>query len=288
MTSKDTRNAISSPGWADGLSRPDLPDGPMTARSGPHPAHVSRSAPQEKAKERMTQGICGRTYFDSSAPAGPTTLWASRLAERLATVGSTESALIWRRKDTPAKRSIFRLAPSTRRTNGTGCIGSHWSTARASDGEKGGPNMSFGAGGQPLPAQMAQTYWVTASARDWKDSAGMATQAGERSRLDQLPRQMAAMAVAYSPTPTLHGNYNRRGSSENSGDGLATVLRGICRDAMALSGPPPNGSPATTEKRGAPNPVFACWLMGWSDELISGVSRATESFSLSRRKRSRR
>lgn len=34
-----------------------------------------------------------------------------------------------------------------------------WSTPRASDGEKGGPNQSFGAGGQPLPAQTAQ--WMT-------------------------------------------------------------------------------------------------------------------------------
>jgi hypothetical protein len=31
-----------------------------------------------------------------------------------------------------------------------------WSSPRASDGEKGGPNMSFGAGGTPLPAQAAQ------------------------------------------------------------------------------------------------------------------------------------
>ena len=28
-----------------------------------------------------------------------------------------------------------------------------WSTARASDGEKGGPNQSFGAGGEPLATQ---------------------------------------------------------------------------------------------------------------------------------------
>lgn len=34
-----------------------------------------------------------------------------------------------------------------------------WSTPRASDGEKGGPNQSFGAGGTPLPAQAAQ--WMT-------------------------------------------------------------------------------------------------------------------------------
>lgn len=30
-----------------------------------------------------------------------------------------------------------------------------WSTVRASDGEKGGPNQSFGAGGSPLPSQVS-------------------------------------------------------------------------------------------------------------------------------------
>lgn len=34
-----------------------------------------------------------------------------------------------------------------------------WGTPRASDGEKGGPNQSFGAGGMPLPSQAAQ--WPT-------------------------------------------------------------------------------------------------------------------------------
>lgn len=34
-----------------------------------------------------------------------------------------------------------------------------WSTPRATDGEKGGPNQSFGAGGMPLPAQTCQ--WPT-------------------------------------------------------------------------------------------------------------------------------
>jgi hypothetical protein len=34
-----------------------------------------------------------------------------------------------------------------------------WGTPRASDGEKGGPNMAFGAGGTPLPAQAAM--WQT-------------------------------------------------------------------------------------------------------------------------------
>ena len=39
-----------------------------------------------------------------------------------------------------------------------------WSTPRASDGEKGGPNQSFGAGGVPLPAQTAA--WPTPTSMD--------------------------------------------------------------------------------------------------------------------------
>lgn len=122
-----------------------------------------------------------------------------------------------------------------------------WSTPRASDGEKGGPNQSFGAGGQPLPSQMHQASpRVTPSARDWKDSAGMATTAEDgRKRLDQLPRQMAA---------------------------------------TDQHGPAPNGSSATTAKRGAPNPEFAFWLMGWPDEFRRGVLRAIVSLPSSRRK----
>jgi hypothetical protein len=54
------------------------------------------------------------------------------------------------------------------------------------------------------------------------------------------------------------------------------------------SGPTPNGSIAQTEKRGAPNPVFACWLMGWPDELTFGALRAIQLFRGSRRKSSRR
>jgi hypothetical protein len=95
----------------------------------------------------------------------------------------------------------------------------NWSTPRASDGEKGGPNMSFGAGGQPLPAQMHQAIM---------------------------------------------------------GAGTAAI------------GPAPTGSPATTAKRGAPNPVFAFWLMGFPDEWTSGAWEAMQLFRLKPQKSSRR
>lgn len=49
------------------------------------------------------------------------------------------------------------------------------------------------------------------------------------------------------PTPTVHGNYNRKGASPNSGDGLATAVR--------QASPPEDGGPL--------NPVWVEWLMGW-------------------------
>ena len=114
------------------------------------------------------------------------------------------------------------------------------STPRASDGEKGGPNQSFGAGGQPLPAQVygAASTWVTPSARDWKDSVGMARMAVDgRDRHDQLPRQMCG-----------------------------------------VSGPDTTGSPATTARpAGSPNPAFPCWLMGFPPVWLSGADSAMPS-----------
>ncbi|GAA4108684.1 hypothetical protein GCM10023067_04390 [Aminobacter aganoensis] len=185
--------------------------------------------------------------------------------------------------------------------------------------------MSFGAGGQPLPAQMHQASpWVTPSARDWKDSAGMATEAGDRNRVDQLPRQMAqvpqsmwptaqardgfpphspeyvakhkanghgmanlndylaATALAYMPTPTVadvQGGRKAR-SGARSGEPL---LNGLCFE-MEPTGPTPTGSSATTTKRGAPNPVFAFWLMGFPAEWISGALAAMRSYRKPRRK----
>lgn len=323
MISKATRSAISSPEVDCGPSRPASPAGPTNDLSGQAPVRASRSRRRAKAEELMIQGICGRTFIASSVPDGPLSSWESRLRERLATVGSTESALIWREKVTPAGQPISRLAVSTRHTNGTGSTGSQWSTPRASDGEKGSPNQKFSAGGQPLPAQMhAQASpRVTPSARDWKDSAGMATEAGDRNRVDQLPRQMAQNAAyhptplslsfkdshqpgtnrtieqmrAYMPTPCavdIHRSpetvakiaaiRKARAGQNTVPQYLGDTMRDIA--AMEPTGLTPTGSPATTAKLGAPNPVFAFWLMGFPAEWISGALEAMRLYRKPRRK----
>ena len=311
MTFDRTRKPTSSPAAASGRSQPGSPDGQTIGRSGPQAARASRSRKPASSAELLTNGTCGPTYFDWSGPFDLESSLGNRLAARLAMLGSTESALIWRRKVTPAGHSIFRLAPWTPPTSETGCTGSpwpsqtssvggpepdgatgrklathmvrtQWSTPRASDGEKGSPNQSFGAGGTPLPSQMHRATWVTPSTRDWKDSSGMATQRDDgRSRLDQLPRQM----VATWPTPTTTDSRRGNGTIRPHDTGIPLVQRMAA--TANLSGPAQSGSSATTEKRGAPNPDFACWLMGFPDEWIAGVSRAMQSFRKSRRRSSK-
>ncbi|HSH42097.1 MAG TPA: hypothetical protein VK973_08230 [Arenicellales bacterium] len=73
--------------------------------------------------------------------------------------------LTWKERVTPLGRSISALRASVRRTSGSDC----------------GSSLSERA-----------SPWVTPSARDWKDTPGMATVRPDgRSRVDQLPRQAA-------------------------------------------------------------------------------------------------
>lgn len=109
-TSKHTPNAISSLGSEGGHMHCASPDGQTTGRSGREAARASRSASQAKVPVQTIPGTCGRTSIASSPPSGPLSSWESKLRERLAMVGSTECALIWRKKITPAGASISRLA----------------------------------------------------------------------------------------------------------------------------------------------------------------------------------
>jgi hypothetical protein len=91
--------------------------------------------------------------------------------------------------------------------------------------------------------------WSTASARDWKDSPGMATvgqnpDGSIRFRTDQLPRQAA----------------------------------------LYQHGAAQNGQSAQTGKPGALNPEFVCWLMGFPPEWDACAPTAMPSSRKSRQK----
>jgi hypothetical protein len=77
------------------------------------------------------------------------------------------------------------------------------------------------------------------------------------------------MAVHLWPTPTVCGNYNRKGASASSGDGLATAV-------TKFQTPNTNGMDGGSNSRkatlrrgqevltgGSLNPTWVEWLMGW-------------------------
>ena len=83
-------------------------------------------------------------------------------------------------------------------------------------------------------------------------------------------RGLAASAAMW-PTPTVCGNYNRKGASATSGDGLATAVM-KCATPTARDWRSGKASQATHDRNSRPlseqiggslNPTWVEWLMGW-------------------------
>jgi hypothetical protein len=85
-----------------------------------------------------------------------------------------------------------------------------------------------------------------------------------------LEHLTAVNGSGYWPTPTVSGNYNRRGASANSGDGLATAVRRwptpTAHNAKETNAPSESLRHTPTlaaQVGGKLNPTWVEWLMGW-------------------------
>ena len=194
--------------------------------------------------------------------------------------GSTECSLIWREKVTPAGRSIFRLAPSMRRTSGSGSTGSPWPTPISNDAT--GSTHCYGpmqANGErkiflKLPGA-AQATWPTPTAvnrvRDEETMAKCAAFRLRNANQKTVPLYLGEVVeqTATLPTPTTRDGKN--GSFCPNVPTNALLGRTVW-----------TGDQAQTEKRGALNPAFVCWLMGfpiaWDDcgASVTPLSRRSQ------------
>ena len=140
-TSKDSRRRTSSPASADGASQLELLDGPTTNNCGPGLALVSLFPLPVKPLHNSTSAISGRTSSASSRRVDLSALLASRLQQRLASIGSTECSMTWKERATPAGRSFFQLQPSAPRTRETDF--GLWPTPTARDYKDSGKNVNY-------------------------------------------------------------------------------------------------------------------------------------------------
>lgn len=204
---------------------------------------------------------------------------------------ATATARDWKSESASPEFDAERMAHSRGKTLPTQVLwtAALWSTPRASDGEKGGPNQSFGAGGgMPLPAQAFHTaMWPTPcvpnggrSPKGGMSITGM-TQDGIKRQVDL---QEACRQVASALWPTTTAVDGARGLTTRPQDtGIPLPQR-----VGQVLGIPPAGSSDTTAKRGVLNPAFPSWLMGYPLAHLSCGATAMQSFRRLPRKSSAR
>lgn len=254
-------------------------------------------------------------WFQLIAACTPPSLWESKLRQRLEKIGSMECLLTWKDRVTPAGRRYCQLVPSMRPTVEIDCglwrtptaqgLGQDtaasargksvnlagqaeaamWPTPKASDGEKGnrtfeGTVKEISRGkGPDLPCMAVNlALWTTPSATDGI-RGGTMTEAMTGSSLPQQVNSVPAMW----PTPMAHearlGYQHRHAAAKGTQKSLTTEAV----DSLGL-GSNVNGSSATMEKRGALNPEFVCWLMGFPPEWVNCAPLAMPSSRKSRQK----
>ena len=316
-TSLSSDSATSSAAYSAGRSRSSSPVGPMIDPSGPAPVPVSRFRRLDSAKAMPTNDTSGPLFTHSSPSAALQRSLENRLRARLDVNGSPEYELTWKQQDMPSGPPICALRASARRTSGSDCSGwpspntmdgikrdglrpsrietnrtsgylseiaiqvAGWPTPRANDNNQGSQDKIVTAGSSWLGqgrgatvATMAQLAgWSTPAHRDYRHpNLKTYAERGGGAKGEQLPNQVHH-ALAGWGTPTSQ-------DSKHAGISAAEAIRdpNVLRNQVYLSGLAPNGSPASTAKRGALNPVFSLWLMGYPAAWDDCAPTAMRSF----------
>ena len=161
----------------------------------------------------------------------------------------------WPRWGTMRDGACWEQTTQARHTSGKGS--GYWQTPVADDSVN---RLKGKINSRGEPKLSAQVLLPTPTASSYGNNRG-----GSSGRKGEVRLSLASMASQDSwPTPTVCGNYNRKGVSKKSGDGLATAV--WSKDGKSRMDQLPNrvayGGDQTRQK-GQLNPEWVEWLMGW-------------------------
>ena len=208
----------------------------------------------KEMESRVVVQDCGKSSFGSFARFDHDS--SSWKTHQLSLLGElTQYSATWPRWGSMRNGVCWARPMLVRRTNGSEY--GLWQTPVADDAcnRKAG---KFNSRGEPkLSAEVK--LWPTPTKIDGCGGPGCSGRDGGMNL-------RTAVAI---PTPTVHGNYNRKGVSKNSGTGLATFVlmfpTPTCRDWKSGTGANhgKRSPPLSSAIGGQLNPTWVEWLMGW-------------------------
>lgn len=285
------------------LSRFGLTCAPLTEDRGAdlltwfRGASLARTSALPAKAQALTESAaaCGATWRGSLARFDPAS--ATWRTAQLSLLGdSEECSVIWPRSGMTAGGQCWELPTLAPPTSGTGS-GLWVPTPCATDAKPiTGGNLyvtETGAVRHMRPDGKSSNRGLAASAAMWPTpTSSLGTNGGRVT--PAKAREGGTLIEALSartmwPTPTVCENYNRKGASKTSGDGLATaVLK--CATPTARDWRSGKASQATHDRNSRPlseqiggllNPEWVEWLMnwpiGWTDLKHSATAKCPDA-----------